>query len=104
MLAECHSRITSAIMPIVIGTTAENRRRTREKSVNGTGDHPQSDSHPAVDLEAARLDALGSYRILDTAAEPMFDDLTRLAAQICDTPISLLAFIDVNRQWNKSNV
>ncbi|MBC7807422.1 MAG: EAL domain-containing protein [Akkermansiaceae bacterium] len=55
-------------------------------------------------MEEARLDALRDYWILDTAIEPMFDDLTRLAAQIADTPIAHLAFLDHHRQWNKSRV
>ena len=51
-----------------------------------------------------RLEALHDFRILDTPAEAMFDDLTRLAAHICDAPIALLSFLDDKRQWNKSNV
>ncbi|MBA3732661.1 MAG: sensor domain-containing diguanylate cyclase, partial [Gammaproteobacteria bacterium] len=33
--------------------------------------------------EAARLAALYRYHIVDTAPEPAFDALTRLAAHIC---------------------
>jgi GAF domain-containing protein len=54
--------------------------------------------------EQDRLEVLRQYQILDTAAEQVFDDITRLAADICQTPISLLSFIDQNRQWFKSNV
>ncbi len=52
--------------------------------------------------EAARLEALQRYRILDTPPEQAYDDLTRLAARLCDTPISLLTLIDAERQWFKS--
>lgn len=52
--------------------------------------------------ETERLQALQLYKILDTGAEKSFDDLTRLAAAICDTPISLVSLIDTNRQWFKS--
>lgn len=54
--------------------------------------------------EQARLAALRRYRILDTEPEQRFDDLTFLASQICDTPVSLITLIDSDRQWFKSRV
>jgi PAS domain S-box-containing protein len=52
--------------------------------------------------EAARLDALRSYQILDTEEESSFDDLIQLASEICQTPIALLSLVDESRQWFKS--
>ncbi|MFY9561689.1 MAG: PAS domain S-box protein [Terriglobales bacterium] len=54
--------------------------------------------------EVVRLEALRSYGILDTPAEQAFDDLARLAAYICGTPIALIGFTDLARQWFKSRV
>jgi hypothetical protein len=52
--------------------------------------------------EEARLSALKSYNILDTAEEKDFDDLTTLASAICQTPVAFISLIDDKRQWFKS--
>src|SRR6266849_513738 len=54
--------------------------------------------------EAARLEALHRYRVLDTPPEPGFDDITFLAANVCKTPVALISLVDANRQWFKSKV
>ncbi|MEO8191464.1 MAG: serine/threonine-protein kinase, partial [Acidobacteriota bacterium] len=61
---------------------------------------PPASLHPLVPPdEAARLSALSRFEILDSEAEPEFDDITRLAALVCGTPIALVTFIDRDRQW-----
>lgn len=59
---------------------------------------------PLTNHEAARLEALYQYEILDTETEESFDALTRLTAQICGTPIALVSLLDAGRQWFKSKV
>jgi PAS domain S-box-containing protein len=59
---------------------------------------------PLPNNEAARLAALRALDILDTPSEESFDDLTTLAAYICQAPVALISLIDENRQWFKSKV
>ncbi len=59
---------------------------------------------PLPENEAARLEALRQLKILDTEPEAAFDDLTRLAAYICKTPIALITLLGSDRQWFKSRV
>jgi diguanylate cyclase (GGDEF)-like protein len=59
---------------------------------------------PVPENEESRLNMLLRYEILDTPAERDFDDITLMAAQICQTPISLISLVDANRQWFKSTL
>ena len=52
--------------------------------------------------EEARLRELQLLDILDTLPEEEYDDITRLASQICEVPVSLISLIDKDRQWFKS--
>lgn len=59
---------------------------------------------PIPKNEVRRLKVLWQYDVLDTVPEAVFDELTSLAALICDAPIALITLIDENRQWFKSKV
>ncbi|MDX3910149.1 MAG: PAS domain S-box protein [Sphingobium sp.] len=52
--------------------------------------------------EDERLAALRKYDILDTPAEPEFDDAVALVRTICGTPIALVSLVDDCRQWFKA--
>ncbi len=59
---------------------------------------------PVPANEPQRLAALRAYRILDTAAEQAYDDITALAACICDVPIAMISLVDETRQWFKAKI
>ncbi len=54
--------------------------------------------------EQKRLTALRGLKTMDTAQEAAYDDITRFAASLCDTPIALISLVDDKRQWFKSSV
>ena len=54
--------------------------------------------------EAERLKSLRDYGVLDSAPEEIFDEITNLAAAICEAPMALITFVDKNRVWFKSKV
>jgi GAF domain-containing protein len=59
---------------------------------------------PIPKNESKRLKVLWQYEVLDTVPEELFDDLTELAARICEAPIALISLVDEKRQWFKSKV
>ena len=59
-------------------------------------------SDRATAIEHARLAALYGYNVLDSESEKDFDDIARMAAQICDTPLAAISFVDHNRVWIKA--
>src|SRR5262249_16685656 len=57
---------------------------------------PTTMNAPVPPDEAARLAALRSLDILDTAPEEAFDELITLAALICQAPVALISFVDAD--------
>jgi diguanylate cyclase (GGDEF)-like protein/PAS domain S-box-containing protein len=56
----------------------------------------------SVTKEVMRLEALHSYKILNTNDEESFDRFTKRVAHIFNVPIALISFVDEQRQWIKS--
>lgn len=54
--------------------------------------------------EEARLAALYSLNLLDTAPSESFDRITRMAGQIFGLPIAAVSLTDQDRQWFKSRI
>lgn len=54
--------------------------------------------------ESKRLQALRNYRILDSEPEQSFDDLSLLAARICEAPFAMISLVEEERRWFKSTV
>jgi GAF domain-containing protein len=61
-------------------------------------------TRPIPPNEKRRLKVLWQYEVLDTVPEEVFDNLTELAARICEAPIALISLVDEKRQWFKSKV
>ena len=59
---------------------------------------------PIPKNEVKRLKVLWQYDVLDTVPEEVFDDLTDLAAHICEAPVAMISLVDENRQWFKAKV
>jgi PAS domain S-box-containing protein len=59
---------------------------------------------PDYTFDKDRLAALDGYGVLDTSAEPGFDDIVQLASQICDTPVALVSLVTAERQWFKARI
>ncbi len=64
-----------------------------------TPDSPVARSQASDEV---RLAILRNYRILDTPPEANFDELARIAAMVCDTPIAAVSLVDEHRQWFKA--
>ncbi len=55
-------------------------------------------------VEAARLFALRSLQLLDSAPEQAFDDIVNVASTICAAPYASVTLVEHDRQWFKARV
>jgi GAF domain-containing protein len=59
---------------------------------------------PIPSNEADRLAVLRDVALCETTPQPVFDRLTRLAAELRCAPVALISLIDGKRQWLKSRI
>src|SRR5215813_6504531 len=59
---------------------------------------------PIPDDEEKRLALLEACKIIYTPAEEAFDEVARLAAELCGTEIALITLVDSDYQWFKARV
>lgn len=52
--------------------------------------------------EAERQRALDALHIVGSLPEPAYDDIVKVAAAVCGTPMALVTLIDRDRQWFKA--
>lgn len=52
---------------------------------------------------AARLNTIDRYEILDTPPEPQFDRIARLVCNVFGLPMGVVSIIDAHRQWYKAS-
>ncbi|MBC7587134.1 MAG: GAF domain-containing sensor histidine kinase [Chitinophagaceae bacterium] len=59
---------------------------------------------PLPENEEERLEELYRFEILDTPYEEEFDDVVKLASQICGASISTITLMDSTRRWFKAQI
>src|SRR5215210_3804995 len=77
--------------------TEQKRRQAKRRSRRAVAVRRRGDGVPLPADERERLAALRSYGVLDTPPEEVYDDLVRLAAMVCETPIAAIRLVDGDR-------
>lgn len=98
-----HRRIPiSAVRQLLSGTGLLDRKQGGERpSVSASSCLPHA-SFPVGLEEAERLQAVMDSGLFDSAPEPTYDRLVRLAAQVAQTPTALFTMLGHERQFFKS--
>ena len=63
-----------------------------------------ANTSPSTFDEAARQRALDRYRVVDSLPDEAYQDIVRVAAAVCETPMALITLLDRDRQWFKARV
>jgi len=72
--------------------------------IRARGDGVRAISSGREESERRRVEALERYAIFDSPREDVFDEIVRLAADICDMPIAVINFVGADRQFFKAEV
>lgn len=91
------------LMPLYTGALmgkARQRRSRVRKRILGNGVRGMFGKGEQVDMR--RRAELASYAILDTPAEAEFNDIVKVASEVCGMPVSLISLLDGERQWFKA--
>jgi serine/threonine protein kinase len=83
-------------------STSEVSQALHELSLSSRGKHKVDASLIPPD-EEARMEAVHSYRILDTPPDGAFDRITALAARLFSVPVAIVSIVDHDRIWFKSH-
>ena len=75
----------------------------RAAIVRESGRHRLADDALPPEVEAARMDAVRRYQILDTPPDGALDRITAVTARSLDAPIALISIVDEDRIWFKSH-
>ena len=59
---------------------------------------------PILANDTQRVSSLYDYNLLDSLPEEEYDNITRIASEICHMPISLITLLDTDRQYFMSKV
>ncbi|AWH53548.1 histidine kinase [Stenotrophomonas sp. ESTM1D_MKCIP4_1] len=63
-----------------------------------------TDHSAAAFTETERQQALDALHVVGSLPEPAYDDIVKVAAAVCGTPMALVTLIDRDRQWFKAKV
>ena len=91
------------LMPLYTGALmgkARQRRSRVRKPILGNGVRGMFGKGEQVDMR--RRAELASYAILDTPAEAEFNNIVKVASEVCGMPVSLISLLDGERQWFKA--